>query len=150
MDHGEHDTNGRGRARRALIAGAGIAGLATATRLGRIGWETLIVERAPGRRSSGYLVNLVGPGYDAAEQLGILPELEARDLGTFTSILVRQMGGTSSPSPSRSYRPRWAAGPSPCSGEISSPPCTERCATTSRSASPPPSLASRTVPTGFR
>ncbi|WP_433556354.1 FAD-dependent monooxygenase [Pseudonocardia xinjiangensis] len=92
MDHGEHGTNGRGRARRALIAGAGIAGLATATRLGRIGWETLIVERAPGRRSSGYLVNLVGPGYDAAEQLGILPELEARDLGTFTSILVKADG----------------------------------------------------------
>ncbi|SFB14000.1 2-polyprenyl-6-methoxyphenol hydroxylase [Amycolatopsis marina] len=80
------------RARRAVVVGAGIAGLATALRLRRAGWDVLVVERAPGRRSSGYMVNLTGPGYDAAERLGLLPELEPRDLGFFTSILVKADG----------------------------------------------------------
>ncbi|MFF2083121.1 FAD-dependent oxidoreductase [Nocardia sp. NPDC058176] len=80
------------RTRRAVIAGAGIAGLATALRLHRAGWQVLVVERAPGRRSSGYLVNLLGGGYDAAENLGVLERLAGRDLGVFTSILVRADG----------------------------------------------------------
>lgn len=80
------------RPRRVVIAGAGIAGLATALRLHRAGWKVLVVERAPGRRSSGYLVNLLGQGYHAAERLGVLPELASRDLGVFTSILVKSDG----------------------------------------------------------
>jgi 2-polyprenyl-6-methoxyphenol hydroxylase-like FAD-dependent oxidoreductase len=78
--------------KRAVIVGAGIAGLATALRLGRDGWHTVIVERAPARRSSGYLVNLLGPGYDAAERLGLLPALSAHSLGLFTTVLVRADG----------------------------------------------------------
>ncbi|TDC72522.1 FAD-dependent oxidoreductase [Micromonospora sp. KC606] len=78
--------------KRAVIVGAGIAGLATALRLGRDGWRTVVVERAPARRSSGYLVNLLGPGYDAAEHLGLLPALSAHDLGLFTTVLVRADG----------------------------------------------------------
>jgi 2-polyprenyl-6-methoxyphenol hydroxylase-like FAD-dependent oxidoreductase len=58
--------------RRVVVSGAGIAGLATALRLHRAGWKVLVVERAPARRSSGYLVNLLGQGYDAAERLGVL------------------------------------------------------------------------------
>lgn len=83
--------NGNG-GRRAIVVGAGIAGLATALRLHRSGWRVLIVERAPARRSSGYMVNLLGSGYDAGERLGLLPELKKRDLGVFTSILVRADG----------------------------------------------------------
>ncbi|WP_016698796.1 FAD-dependent monooxygenase [Actinoalloteichus spitiensis] len=78
--------------RRAVVVGAGIAGLAAATRLRHIGWDVLVVERSPTRRSSGYLVNLTGPGYDAAERLGILPALGARDLGFLTSVLIRADG----------------------------------------------------------
>ncbi|MFG3705849.1 FAD-dependent oxidoreductase [Micromonospora sp. NPDC047670] len=78
--------------KRVVIVGAGIAGLATALRLGRDGWRTVVVERATGRRSSGYLVNLLGPGYDAAEHLGLLPALSARQLGLFTTVLVRADG----------------------------------------------------------
>ncbi|WP_433260418.1 FAD-dependent oxidoreductase [Actinosynnema sp. CS-041913] len=81
-----------GRVRRAVVAGAGIAGLATALRLHQTGWEVLVVERAPARRSSGYLVNLLGQGYDAAARLGVLPALADRDLGVFTSILVKADG----------------------------------------------------------
>ncbi len=78
--------------RRAIIAGAGIAGLATALGLHRAGWEVLVIERSPGRRSGGYLVNINGFGYDAAEKLGLLPALKARDIGWFTTILVRADG----------------------------------------------------------
>jgi len=78
--------------KRAVIVGAGIGGLATALRLGRDGWDTVVVERAPARRSSGYLVNIIGPGYDAAERLGLLPALAAHGLGVFTTVLVRADG----------------------------------------------------------
>ena len=67
--------------RRAVIVGAGVAGLATALRLGRDGWDTVVVERAPQRRTGGYVVNLLGPGYDAAEGLGLLPALAEGGLG---------------------------------------------------------------------
>ncbi|MEV0391310.1 FAD-dependent oxidoreductase [Nonomuraea sp. NPDC050643] len=41
---------------RAIIIGAGIAGLAAALRLSQIGWDILIIERVPTRRSGGYAV----------------------------------------------------------------------------------------------
>jgi 2-polyprenyl-6-methoxyphenol hydroxylase-like FAD-dependent oxidoreductase len=78
--------------KRVVIVGAGIAGLATALRLGQDGWQVIVVERAPARRSGGYLVNLLGPGYAAAERLGLLPALKACELGVFTTLLVRADG----------------------------------------------------------
>jgi 2-polyprenyl-6-methoxyphenol hydroxylase-like FAD-dependent oxidoreductase len=78
--------------RRAVIVGAGVAGLATALRLGRDGWDTVVVERAPSRRPGGYIVNLLGPGYDAAERLGLLPALSAHALGQFSTVLVHADG----------------------------------------------------------
>ncbi|MCX5121669.1 FAD-dependent oxidoreductase [Micromonospora sp. NBC_00362] len=78
--------------KRAVIVGAGIAGLATALRLDQDGWQVLVAERAPARRSSGYMVNLIGPGYTAAERLGLLPALSATDLGLFTTVLVHADG----------------------------------------------------------
>ncbi|WP_433519399.1 FAD-dependent monooxygenase [Nonomuraea sp. CA-143628] len=63
---------------RAIIIGAGIAGLAAALRLRQIGWESLIIERAPQRRGGGYGVTFGGIGYDAAERMGILPALQAK------------------------------------------------------------------------
>lgn len=78
--------------KRVLVVGAGIAGLAAALRMQQQGWDVVVVERVRSRRSSGYLVNLHGPGYDAAERLGLLPALAPRDIGFFTSILVRADG----------------------------------------------------------
>ncbi|HEY1016498.1 MAG TPA: FAD-dependent monooxygenase [Herpetosiphonaceae bacterium] len=62
---------------KAVICGAGIAGLTLGWWLERAGWETLIVERAPGPRSAGYMIDFFGSGYDAMELMGLLPALES-------------------------------------------------------------------------
>ncbi|MGD6741759.1 FAD-dependent monooxygenase [Streptomyces sp. BH106] len=64
--------------RRALIVGSGISGLAAALTLHRAGWEPVIVERAPGRRTGGYFVRLFGPGHSSLERLGLLDDLPNR------------------------------------------------------------------------
>jgi deazaflavin-dependent oxidoreductase (nitroreductase family) len=58
-----------------LICGAGIAGLALAQRMLSHAWEVCIVEHAPGPREQGYMLDFIGPGYDAAEAMGVLPRL---------------------------------------------------------------------------
>ncbi len=60
---------------RALIAGAGIAGLALALRLRGAGWDVVIVEIADGPRDEGYMVDFFGLGYEAAGRLGLLERL---------------------------------------------------------------------------
>ena len=57
------------------INGAGIAGTALAYWLGKLGHEVLLVERAPGLRSGGFVLNLWGIGYDALERMGLLSAL---------------------------------------------------------------------------
>ncbi|MCU1639979.1 MAG: putative oxidoreductase transrane protein [Nocardia sp.] len=64
--------------KRVLIIGAGISGMATALSLHRIGWEPVIIERSAQRRTSGYFVRFAGPGYTAAESLGILDAIPDR------------------------------------------------------------------------
>ncbi|MEU9154956.1 FAD-dependent monooxygenase [Streptomyces sp. NPDC048417] len=62
---------------RAVICGAGIAGLALAGRLhNALGWEVVVLEKAPGPRTEGYMIDFFGPGYDAAEAMGVLSWLE--------------------------------------------------------------------------
>jgi len=63
---------------KALIAGAGIAGLAAALSLHRRGWQVDIVEKAKDFRSGGYMIDFFGPGFDAAERLGLLSALKRR------------------------------------------------------------------------
>ncbi|WP_406164641.1 FAD-dependent monooxygenase [Streptomyces sp. NBC_00996] len=62
---------------RAVICGAGIAGLSLAGRLhNALGWEVVVLEKAPRPRTEGYVIDFFGPGYDAAEAMGVLPWLE--------------------------------------------------------------------------
>ncbi|MEU0490242.1 FAD-dependent monooxygenase [Nocardiopsis sp. NPDC006139] len=76
----------------AVIAGAGIAGLALARRLAHHDWRVTVVERAPGPRPQGYMIDFFGPGYDAARIMGLLPRL--RELGHDFSeaVLVDERG----------------------------------------------------------
>ncbi|GAA1330093.1 FAD-dependent monooxygenase [Saccharothrix algeriensis] len=72
--------------KRCLVVGLGISGLATAISLRRIGWEPVIAERAPGRRSGGYFVALFGAGQAAARRLGFdhaIPDRSVRDGRTY-------------------------------------------------------------------
>jgi 2-polyprenyl-6-methoxyphenol hydroxylase-like FAD-dependent oxidoreductase len=61
---------------KALICGAGIAGLALAQRLQSHAWEVVIVEHARGPRRQGYMLDFFGPGYDAARAMGVLAQLK--------------------------------------------------------------------------
>jgi 2-polyprenyl-6-methoxyphenol hydroxylase-like FAD-dependent oxidoreductase len=64
---------------KAVICGAGIAGLALAHRLAAHGWQVEVVEHASGPREQGYMIDFFGIGYEAAEEMGLRPRL--RELG---------------------------------------------------------------------
>jgi 2-polyprenyl-6-methoxyphenol hydroxylase-like FAD-dependent oxidoreductase len=58
-----------------IICGAGIAGLALAQRLDAHRAQVTVLEKAPGPRAGGYMIDFFGPGYDAAEAMGVLPRI---------------------------------------------------------------------------
>ena len=58
-----------------LVCGAGIAGPTLAFWLKRAGFAPTVVERAPALRSSGYVIDFWGIGYDIAEKMDLLPGL---------------------------------------------------------------------------
>lgn len=60
---------------KALICGAGVAGLTLAWQLERSGWEVELVERASGFREGGYMLDFSGAGLRVVERMGLLPEL---------------------------------------------------------------------------
>lgn len=59
-----------------VVCGAGITGLAIANRLSSLGNDVVVVERSPGPRPQGYMIDFFGAGYDAIEAMGLLPALE--------------------------------------------------------------------------
>ncbi|MBL0888453.1 FAD-dependent monooxygenase [Myceligenerans indicum] len=60
---------------KAIVCGAGIAGLAAAGRLHHHGWEVLVVDSAPRPRGQGYMIDFFGPGFQAITAMGLLPQL---------------------------------------------------------------------------
>jgi 2-polyprenyl-6-methoxyphenol hydroxylase-like FAD-dependent oxidoreductase/uncharacterized membrane protein len=64
--------------RRVLIVGLGIAGMASAIRLHKLGWQPVMIERAPARRTGGHSMWLFDAGEATAKRLGILDNLTDR------------------------------------------------------------------------
>jgi 2-polyprenyl-6-methoxyphenol hydroxylase-like FAD-dependent oxidoreductase len=58
-----------------LISGAGIAGSTLAFWLKRHGCTPTLLEEAQALRTSGYVVDFWGQGFDIAEKMGLIPEL---------------------------------------------------------------------------
>jgi 2-polyprenyl-6-methoxyphenol hydroxylase-like FAD-dependent oxidoreductase len=56
----------------ALISGVGIAGPTLAYWLKRAGFKPTIIERSPTLRSGGYVIDFWGLGYDIAERMGLM------------------------------------------------------------------------------
>ncbi|MDX6295110.1 MAG: hypothetical protein QOH50_4185 [Kribbellaceae bacterium] len=78
--------------RRALVVGLGISGIATAVRLRQVGWDPVVIEKAPGRRSGGYFVAVFGAGRAAAERLGILDKMPDRAALEGTHFEIDRLG----------------------------------------------------------
>ncbi len=81
---------------RVLVCGAGIAGLTLAWWLEQDGWEVLLVEKAPGLREEGYMIDFLGSGYDVAKRMGILPRLKAVEYPVSQITNVDSDGNTAS------------------------------------------------------
>ncbi|KQW10839.1 FAD-dependent oxidoreductase [Streptomyces sp. Root369] len=77
---------------RVLIVGTGIAGLATAMRLHDIGWESLLVERAPSRRAAGYFIALFQTGSATAQRMGVLDAIGNRSDPTSVNYYIDRAG----------------------------------------------------------
>lgn len=78
---------------RVLVVGLGIAGMATALRLRRLGWDVVVLEKAPERRRGGYFIALFGAGIAAAERLGIGPKVPDRSSPEAATYIVDRRGG---------------------------------------------------------
>lgn len=63
------------RNRKILISGAGIAGPCLAYWLQRYGFEPVLIERAPGLRTGGYIIDFWGLGFEVADKMGLVPAL---------------------------------------------------------------------------
>src|SRR6516225_1751921 len=61
--------------RSVLISGIGIAGPTLAYWLKAAGFDPVVLERAPALRSGGYVIDFWGLGYDLAERMGLIGEI---------------------------------------------------------------------------
>ena len=77
METRNEKTNESKQPLRILIVGAASAGLTMAFWLSRDGHNLTIVEKSPALRDDGHLIDFFGAGYDVAQQMGIIPDLEA-------------------------------------------------------------------------
>ena len=62
---------------RAVICGAGVAGLTLAIQLGRAGWHVVVLEPRSELSRDGFLIDLTGEGLHAAERIGLIPGIKA-------------------------------------------------------------------------
>jgi 2-polyprenyl-6-methoxyphenol hydroxylase-like FAD-dependent oxidoreductase len=91
-----------------LISGAGIAGPTLAYWLGAAGFEPTLIEQAPRLRAGGYVIDFWGLGYEIAERMGLIGEIdrvgyhmrelrivddEGRRLAAFGADVFRELTG---------------------------------------------------------
>jgi 2-polyprenyl-6-methoxyphenol hydroxylase-like FAD-dependent oxidoreductase len=80
-----------------LISGAGIAGLTLAYWLKKFGFNPTIVEISPRLREGGYAIDFWGAGFDVAEKMEMISDLEKVDLNISEVAFVdednRRKGG---------------------------------------------------------
>ncbi len=66
--------------KRALVVGLGIGGMSSAIGLHRAGYDVVIAERSPERRTGGYFVGMFPEGKTAAIDLGVLERIHLRTI----------------------------------------------------------------------
>lgn len=89
---------------KAVIAGAGLAGVTLATCLAQRGWEVTVVEAGKAARSEGYVIELFGSGFEAARRLELLPRLEALACDFESIRWLNSSGRTTARLPYRTMR----------------------------------------------
>jgi 2-polyprenyl-6-methoxyphenol hydroxylase-like FAD-dependent oxidoreductase len=65
---------------RILISGGGLAGLTLAYWLHQYGFSPVVIEQSSGLRRDGYGVDFFGSGYDVAERMGLIEQLQAQQI----------------------------------------------------------------------
>ena len=61
---------------KAIICGAGIAGISAAWWLDIFGWQVVLIERAESLRAQGHMIDFFGPGCEAVERMRLIARLE--------------------------------------------------------------------------
>ncbi|GIJ43710.1 oxidoreductase [Virgisporangium aliadipatigenens] len=74
------------------MVGLGVAGMSAAVRLLKAGWEPVIVERAPRRRTGGHFIGLFAEGRKAAAELGVLDLMHLRTPLSHRAVAVGEDG----------------------------------------------------------
>jgi 2-polyprenyl-6-methoxyphenol hydroxylase-like FAD-dependent oxidoreductase len=82
----------QGNRMKVVICGAGIAGLTLANRLAVLGSDVVLLERSPGPRTQGYMIDFFGPGYDTAGAMGLLPAVREVAYPIAEASLVDERG----------------------------------------------------------
>jgi 2-polyprenyl-6-methoxyphenol hydroxylase-like FAD-dependent oxidoreductase len=77
---------------RVLISGAGIAGPTLAWWLAKYGFEPTLVEKAPRLRTGGYVIDFWGAGFEIADRMGLLPEIERQGYVVQNVVVVNRQG----------------------------------------------------------
>jgi 2-polyprenyl-6-methoxyphenol hydroxylase-like FAD-dependent oxidoreductase len=75
-----------------LISGAGIAGPTLAYWLSHYGFKPTIVEAAPRLRTGGYLIDFWGAGFDIADRMGLLAEIDSKGYKVKEVRIVNRSG----------------------------------------------------------
>ncbi|WP_225709020.1 FAD-dependent monooxygenase [Bradyrhizobium cenepequi] len=76
-----------------MISGAGVAGPTLAYWLKAAGFQPTLVERAPALRSGGYAIDFWGLGYDIAERMGLIGQINTAGYHVRQLRIVDDAGG---------------------------------------------------------